>query len=119
MIDTLSISKELQEAGISVKEADAIAASIGKIMASELANKQDLKNMEFAFRKDLGQTRADLEGKIEQTRAGLQIEIRELDVKIEQTKSALMKDNQNIIKWVAGFLVTQTALLFTLLKLLG
>ncbi|MEM8894749.1 MAG: hypothetical protein AAGC88_09235, partial [Bacteroidota bacterium] len=54
----------------------------------------------------------ELDSKINQVKAELQKEIRHLDVKIAQSQT-------NIIKWVAGFLIGQTALLFTLIKLFG
>ena len=42
MIDTLAISKQLQESGLSSSQADAIASMMGQMMQSELATKTQL-----------------------------------------------------------------------------
>ncbi|HHP7242949.1 MAG TPA: hypothetical protein ACFCUD_14835 [Cyclobacteriaceae bacterium] len=144
MIDTLSLSKELQEAGIRQNEADAIAHSMGKLMDSNLASRENIKSLELKIEQtkaDLQEKLRQLDVKIEETKADLQEKLHQLDVKIEQTKADLQKDiigidvkieqtkadlqkeirivSYGTVKWVAGMLIGQTALLFTLIKLFG
>ncbi len=101
MIDTLTIFKQLHEAGVAPKEADAIAIQMAKFAESELASKQNLKETELPHQKEIEEVRLSLQKEIE----GVRMEIRKL--------------KPGILKWVAGFLVGQTALLFTLIKFFG
>jgi len=134
MIDTLTIAQELQTSGLSRKDAEAIAGAMGKFAASELATKENLKETEYRLRKDLEQFRAELQKDIANTKTELQKEIAEtkselkkdihtLDLKIAETKAELQKDIRNItnntVKWVAGIIIGQTAVIFTLIKLFG
>ncbi|MEM6813891.1 MAG: hypothetical protein AAF600_05805 [Bacteroidota bacterium] len=43
MINTLSISKQLQQSGLGSAQADAIAGQMGQIIESDLVSKQNLK----------------------------------------------------------------------------
>lgn len=108
MIDTLTISKQLQEGGVSRNEADAIAIQMAKFAESELASKQNLKETELVLRNELKETELKLQKEIEEVRK----EIRELEIRLNDKINAQLK-------WIAGFLVGQTALLFTLIKLFG
>ena len=93
MVNTLSISRQLQEAGISRKEADAIATQMGQIVESNLVNKQDLKEVEL----------------------GLQKEIKEADLSLQKE---IEKVRTSVILWVAGLLIAQGGVIITLLKVL-
>lgn len=53
MIDTLSISKQLQEGGISQNEADAIAKQMGRLIETDVASKQNLKETELISKRKL------------------------------------------------------------------
>lgn len=46
MIDTLKISKQLQEAHLSAEQAEAIATAIVEVASGELATKADLQGLE-------------------------------------------------------------------------
>jgi len=123
MIDTLTIAQELQTSGLSKKDAEAIAGAMGKFAASELATKENLKETEYRLRKDLEQFRAELQKEVR----GLDVKIAEtkaeLQKEIAETKAELQKDIRqvatNTIKWVAGIIIGQTAVIFTLIKLFG
>lgn len=141
MIDTLKISHRLQEAGENAKIADMHAMLLAEMANSELVSKENLKQLEYTLKKDLELAKAELQKEIQESKAVLQKEIQEnkaelqkeirsLDLKIENVKAELLKQTRelevkisaiqvNVIKWVAGFLIGQTALLFTLIKLFG
>ena len=122
-IDTLKIAKRLQAQGLSREAAEELSEILSEFSASELASKSDLKELEFALKKDLEKTRAELQKEISETKAELQKEISEtkaeLQKEIRQLDIKIAQSQTNIIKWVAGFLVGQTALLFTLIKVFG
>lgn len=141
MIDTLSISKQLQESGLSAKEADAIAMQMGKLIDSDLASKQNLKETELTLQRDIEEVRLTLQKEIEEVRLNLQKEIEgvklSLQKEIEGVKLTLQKEIDGVrleikntelrildkmnsqLKWVVGFLVGQAAVIVTLIKLLG
>lgn len=111
MIDTQAISKQLQESGLSSSQADAIASMMGQMMQSELATKTQLDEKILIEEKKLNVVKIELEKeiKIVNTKVtGLEIKLHELEIRISD------KMNSHL-KWVAGFLVGQTALLFALI----
>lgn len=133
VIDTLHISKQLQESGISPKEADAIATQMARFAESELASKQNLKETELLLKKEIEEVRLTLSkeivevkltlGKeIEEVRLSLGKEIEEvrlsLGKEIEEVKLLFQKELNAHLKWVIGFLVGQAAVIVTLIKLL-
>lgn len=127
MIDTLSIAKELQDAGLSKKEAFAIAGSIGRIMQSELASKKDVEVLRIESKEGIEHLRFEFKNDLEHLRfefkKDMQILKAELQKEIHESKAELQKDirevSSNSLKRVAGFMVGQTALLFTLVKLIN
>ena len=108
MIDTLSISKQLQESGLVAKEADAIAMQMGRLIDSDLASKQNLKETELTLTKDIEGLRLEMRKEIE----GVRLDIKNVELRILDRMNAHLK-------WVVGFLVGQAAVIVTLLKLLG
>ncbi|MDE0472024.1 MAG: hypothetical protein OXH57_08795 [Ekhidna sp.] len=122
-MDTLKTAKRLQQQGLPQAASEELAEILNEFTTSDPTSRRDLKELENVLQKDLEKVKADLQKEVERTRADLQKEIRSLDVKIEQTKADLQKEikntSLNIIKWVAGFLVGQLALFFTLIKLFG
>ena len=118
MIDTLSISKQLQESGISAREADAIALQMGRLIDSDLASKHNLKETELLLSKDILQLKKEIKEvelsllkEIKEVELSLQKEIKEVELKLSTQLNAHLK-------WVPGFLVGQAALIVTLIKLL-
>lgn len=130
MIDTLSISKQLQESGLSAKEADAIAMQMGKLIDSDLASKQNLKETELTLQRDIEEVRLTLQKDTEEVRLTLQKEIegvkltlqKEIEgvrLEIKNTELRILDKMNSQLKWVVGFLVGQAAVIVTLIKLLG
>ena len=99
MIDTLSLSKDFIEADISVKQAEAIAISMGQFIQKELTDfKAEIQN-------DSTNHKNELQKKLANFKVDLQKDLR--------------KVSTDSLKWVAGMILAQTVLLFTLVKLFG
>ena len=95
--DTLKIYERLKGADLSDKAAKEIAEVFRETIEERLATKRDLKELEAATKRDL----AELE--------------KHFDLRLKELESSIKVD---IIKWVAGMLVAQAALISALVKLL-
>jgi hypothetical protein len=54
MIDTLKISKDLENATLTKAQADGIAEAIMQVTSSDLVSKADLKDLELRLIKEMG-----------------------------------------------------------------
>ena len=113
-IDTLSIYRRLKSTGLTEESAQGITEIFRETVEENLASKKDLKTTESNLTKDLKTTESNLTKYIESVRS-------ELKKDIEFIRSELKKDiaesKADTIKWVAGMLVAQAALIATLVKL--
>jgi hypothetical protein len=97
MIDTLAISRQLQESGLTQEQADAIATQMGNMVKGELATEQNLKETELKLQKEIEEVRR---------------EIKEVELRLT--------DKMNVqLRWILGFIVGQAAIVITILKFLG
>ncbi|HOF04808.1 MAG TPA: hypothetical protein PLH54_04235 [Syntrophales bacterium] len=91
--DTLAFVKKMRAAGFTETQAEAQAEALREIIEERLTTKQDLKDLEMS-----------------------------LTLKIEGLRGDLIAEMANIkaetIKWVAGLLVAQAAVIAALVKLL-
>lgn len=120
--DTLALSKIFKSVNFSEDQAEVMAETIVKASSSignkiEIFEEKNSKNLnELCTKGDLLITRKELELQIEQV--ALQIE--QVRLKIEQVRSELLAEIANtksdLIKWVAGLMIANTGLLFTLIK---
>ena len=136
-VDTLNIYSRLKSTGLSEESARAIAEIFREAIEENLANKKDLKTTETNLTKYIESVRTELKKDIESVRTELKKDIEavrtELKKDIEVLRSELKKDIEvlraevnteiaeskaSTIKWVAGMLVAQAALIATLVKLL-
>jgi len=125
-IDTLNIYSRLKSTGLSEESAKEIAGVFRQTVDENLANKIDLEQVKSELKKDIEQVRSELKKDIEQLRTEVKKDIEQLrsEVKkdIEQLRSELKKDiaesKADTIRWVAGMLVAQAALIVALVKLL-
>ena len=147
-VDTLNIYSRLKSTGLSEESARAIAEIFREAIEENLANKKDLKTTETnltkyiesvrtELKKDIESVRTELKKDIEAVRSELKKDIEavrtELKKDIEVLRTELKKDIEvlraevkteiaesktSTIKWVAGMLVAQAALIATLVKLL-
>lgn len=119
MVDTLSISKELQESGMSQAQADAIAFQMRKVIESDLASKQNIKELEIAFSRELeinrnksSENRLFLQKEMKEIESTLQKEMKEVELRLSE------KSNSQL-RWIVGFLLGQAGLIVALIKLIG
>jgi hypothetical protein len=101
-IDTLEVAKELKAAGFDQAQAEAVARLVRR--------SQDLDLSALATKADLSELRAATKGDLSDTKADLTTEINRLELKIESTKT-------DILRWMV---VTQIALggfIFAAIKL--
>lgn len=107
-IDALTLSKVFKQVNLTTDQAEAIAEAIvgsEKILEKRIESFEDknTKNLhELSTKGDLLTVKKELEFDISNVK-------KELELKIEQTKS-------DLIKWVAGLMIANTGLLFTLIK---
>ena len=91
--DTLAYVKKLKAAGIPEKQAEVQAETFAEIIEERIATKQDI----LLLKQD----------------------IKELELSMKQElKLGLASTKAEIIKWIAGMLVAQAAIVATLVKLL-
>ena len=125
-IDTLRIYSRLKSTGLTEESAEEIAEIFRETVEENLASKKDLKTTESNLTKDIEAVRSELKKDIEAVRSELKKDIEavrtELKKDIEAVRTELKKDiaesKADTIKWVAGMLVAQAALIATLVKLI-
>ncbi|MDL1964379.1 MAG: DUF1640 domain-containing protein [Deltaproteobacteria bacterium] len=132
-IDTLRIYSRLKSTGLTEESAREIAEIFRETVEENLASKNDLKTTESNLTKYIESVRAELKKDIESVRAELkkdiellrsdltkEIELVRKDTKLisAELKQEIAESKAGIIKWVAGMLVAQAALIATLVKLL-
>ena len=102
--DTLAYVKDLETAGVPAPQAEAHA----KALSATLQQVEDARQSDLATRGDVGEVRLETE----KVRRDLALEIEKVRREIAETKA-------DILKWVAGMFVAQTALILgALIKLL-
>ncbi|WP_339058115.1 DUF1640 domain-containing protein [Candidatus Regiella endosymbiont of Tuberolachnus salignus] len=92
VFDTHNFVKKLTKAGMPEAQAEVLASEQANLIENRLATKQDIA----LLKQDIASLEKNIEMKI--------------DMKIESAKS-------DLIKWVAGLLIAQAALVAALLKL--
>lgn len=125
-VDTLNIYNRLKSTGLSEESAKAIAEIFREAIEENLANKNDLKTTESNLTKYIESVRGELEVTIESVRAELEKKIewfraelkKDIEVLRAEVKTEIAESKTSTIKWVAGMLVAQAALIATLVKLL-
>ena len=132
-IDTLRIYSRLKSTGLTEESAEEIAEIFRETVEENLASKKDLKTTESNLTKYIEAVRAELKKDIEAVRAELKKDIEAVRSDLKTTESNLTKDIEAVrtelkkdiaeskadtIKWVAGMLVAQAALIATLVKLI-
>ncbi|MBF0398890.1 MAG: DUF1640 domain-containing protein [Desulfobacterales bacterium] len=110
--DTHTYVKKLVSAGVPERQAEIQADTFKEVIDSQLASKKDIKELEVSLKQNI----KELDLKIETVKADLKRDIKELELKIE---AKIESSKSDIIKWVAGMLVAQGAIVATLVKLLS
>ena len=136
-IDTLDIYRRLKSTGLAEESAREITEIFRETVEENLASKNDLKTTESNLTKDIKTIESNLTKDIKTIESNLTKYIKTIESNltkyIKTIESNLTKDIESIrnelkkdiaeskadtIKWVAGMLVAQAALIATLVKLL-
>ena len=125
--DTLAYSKDMQEAGFTREQADAMASANAAafqsmVVSRRLATKDDVERLE----RKLDNTRRDLESQISSVKNDLELEIssvkNDLELQIGSVKHDLeikiAESKHDILKWMVTGFITQSALLVAILAFL-
>jgi predicted phage-related endonuclease len=113
--DTLRYTKKLRAAGVPDQQAEVQAETLAEIVEERLATKRDLKEVEVALKRDLKEVEVALKRDLKELEAALKRDIKDLEVSLKREISEIKSET---IKWVAGMLIAQAALIATLVKLL-
>jgi len=114
-IDTLSIYTRLKSTGLSEESAKEIAEVFREAVEENLANKNDLKTIESNLTKYIESGRTGLKKDIELVRSELK---KDIELLRSELRKEIAESKAGIIRWVAGMLVAQAAIIATLVKLL-
>jgi len=124
-IDTLKISKQLQQVDFSAVQADQFVAIFQSLYDGNSATKRDLSETELKLIKEIALVRSEMketELKLIKEIVLVRSEIKETELKltkeIESVRLEIYKSKSEIIKWVIGLLFAQTGILIAVFKLL-
>ena len=129
IFDTFDYAKKLQRAGLTEEQASVHVEALRTLIEHDLATKQDIANVQRDIaevykeienlRKETQTQQGDSEGIPQRDSARID---KETDVKLAELNVSLVKEiataKAETIKWVAGMLVAQGAVVATLVKLL-
>jgi F0F1-type ATP synthase membrane subunit b/b' len=133
IFDTFDYAKKLQRAGLTEEQASVHVEALRTLVEHDLATKQDIANVQrdiAELRKETQQsieslrkeTQQSIESLRKETQQGIESLRKETDVKLAELNVSLVKEiataKAETIKWVAGMLVAQGAVVAKLVKLL-
>lgn len=137
LFDTHGFVKRLVGAGMPEQQAEILAEEHARLLNERLATKLDLEQQTALLRRDLAETKAELQRDLAETKAELQRdlaemkaelqhEIAKLRVELQRDMAELKADLQRqmgdtkaeTLKWVAGMMVAQAAVIVALFRLL-
>ena len=127
--DTLRAARRLKEAGAPEPVAEAIAEVLRESRdfdLSQLATKTDLEQLRLATKADLEQLRLATKADLEQLRLAGKADLEHLRLAtkadLEQLRLAGKADlaelKSEVLKWVIGLMIAQTAAIVALVKLM-
>ena len=122
--DTLKLADRLEAGGFTAGQARAVSGAFADAMSgSDLATKAELFSVKADLQSDIASVRADLKTEIASVRADLQaaeVSIRaDLKTEIASVRSSIAEVKSEILKWMFGAMAAQTAILLTVVKLMG
>jgi hypothetical protein len=117
--DTLNIYNRLKSAGLPEASAKEIAEVFRETIEENLATTTDLKTTESNLTKYIESVRAELKKDIESLRGELKAELKKnVELVRAELRKEIAESKASTIRWVAGMLIAQAALIATLVKLL-
>ena len=118
IFDTFNYAKKLQRAGLTEEQASVHVEALRTLIEHDLATKQDIANVQ----RDIAEVYKEIETLRKETQQGIESLRKETNVKLAELNVSLVKEiataKAETIKWVAGMLVAQGAVVATLMKLL-
>ena len=126
IFDTHSFIKRLVGAGMPEQQAEILAEEHARLLNERLATKVDLEQQTALLQRDAAETKTELQRDMAEMKADLQHEIAKLRVELQrdmaETKADLQRQmgdtKAEILKWVAGMMVAQAAVIVALFRLL-
>lgn len=121
-VDTLMVSKLLRQFNFSEDQAEVVSELIKQTdLAVEkriavIEEKIEFNSNKMTSREDLSIVEKNLELQIEKTRTELKLQIEKTLTEVEKVRTEISQSKSEIIKWVAGLMIANTGLLFTLIK---
>ena len=122
IFDTFDYAKKLQRAGLTEEQASVHVEALRTLVEHDLATKQDIAHVQRDIAELRKETQQSIESLRKETQQGIESLRKETDVKLAELNVSLVKEiataKAETIKWVAGMLVAQGAVVATLVKLL-
>ena len=135
--DTLAYAKEMEAAGFTREQADAFATAQGKILkdafaATELATRSDVRDVRDELKGDIQNVRTeirdvrdelkteiqDVRTEIQDVRNELKTEIQDVRNEVLRLENRMEANKHEVLKWVIGTMVAQTALIVAVIAFL-
>ena len=135
--DTLAYAKEMEAAGFTREQADAFATAQGKILkdafaATELATRSDVRDVRDELKGDIQDVRTEIQDvrnelktEIQNVRNELKTEIQNVRAEIQDVRNEVLRlenrmeaNKHEVLKWVIGTMVAQTALIVAVIAFL-
>ncbi len=123
--DTHGFVKKLTKAGMPEQQAEVLASEQSRLIENELATKQDIaevkrdmKELEITLKRDIEASRAEAKQNIAEVKRDIEASRAEAKQDIAEVKRDIAESKADILKWMFGALLGQTAILGTLIKFL-
>ena len=135
--DTLAYAKEMEAAGFTREQADAFATAQGKILkdafaATELATRSDVRDVRDELKGDIQDVRTEIQDvrnelkteiqnvrtEIRDVRDELKTEIQDVRNEVLRLENRMEANKHEVLKWVIGTMVAQTALIVAVIAFL-
>ena len=135
--DTLAYATEMEAAGFTREQADAFATAQGKILkdafaATELATRSDVRDVRDELKGDIQNVRTeirdvrdelkteiqDVRTEIQDVRNELKTEIQDVRNEVLRLENRMEANKHEVLKWVIGTMVAQTALIVAVIAFL-
>jgi hypothetical protein len=123
--DTLVYANKLKEGGVPARQAETEAETLAEIFKESLATKQDITELKNITQNDIAELRsttkqdiAALKSDMDSKFAAVDLKFAAVDIKFSMIDVRFSELKAEMIKWVVGISLAQTALIVSLLKIL-
>ncbi len=114
MVDTLTIARELRATDLPTRQAEAIAAAIGRSVTEAGATKADVESTQRGLKADIDLLRQEVKADIDALRREVKAEI---DLLRQEFKAEIEKVRSQLILWVVSTQVAVGGLIIAIIKL--